>query len=341
MRQLQFVGVSDDGAHLLLQDSGNAREQFQVPIDERLRAASRGDRSRLGQIELELERTLRPREIQARIRAGESPEAVAEGSGAPLERVMRFAYPVLQEREQVTIEARRTRIRRSVGSSQLGEQVDERLARQGVDPETADWDAYRREDGSWWLTLTWMSGKTPLRAQWSFDLAGRTLTPADDQAAELQAEQPRRRQIAAVPFVPDSDEDDQPEAAEEEPPVVPVRRQQPQRRDPVPPRRERPRSEPYGWAAPIAEPAVAERTAAPPQVEPEPEPEPVPEPPAAVRTEPELAPEPPAAVRAEPQPVPEKPARDEPKPAARQPKSGRKPKVPSWDDIVFGTRGRH
>lgn len=334
MRQLQFVGVSDDGAHLLLQDSGNAREQFLVPIDERLRAASRGDRSRLGQIELQMEQTLRPREIQARIRAGESPEAVADGAGAPLERVMRFAYPVLQEREQVTIEARRTRIRRSVGSSQLGEQVDERLARQGVDPEGADWDAYRREDGSWWLTLSWMSGKTPLRAQWSFDLAGRTLTPADDQAAELQAEQPRRRQIAAVPFVPDND-DEEPEVAEE-PPVAPVRRQQPVRRDPVPPQRERPRSEPYGWAAPIS---VPERPPVagpePPQVtaiEPEPEPEP----------ELEAAPEPlPAAVQEEPEAVAEEPAQEESKPAAKPAKSGRKPKVPSWDDIVFGTRSRH
>jgi DUF3071 family protein len=339
MRQLQFVGVSDDGAHLLLQDSGNAREQFLVPIDERLRAASRGDRSRLGQIELELEKTLRPREIQARIRAGESPEAVAEGAGAPLERVMRFAYPVLQEREQVTIEARRTRIRRSVGSSQLGEQVDERLARQGVDPEAADWDAYRREDGSWWLTLSWMTGKTPLRAQWSFDLAGRTLTPADDQAAELQAEQPRRRQIAAVPFVPDNDDDDDDDepAVAEEPPAAPVRRQQPVRRDPVPPQRERPRSEPYGWAAPISEPAS--QSAVPPVPEPaivEPEPEPEPE----VEIEVLAVPEPVAPVQSEPEDVPEEPAADEPKPAAKAAKSGRKPKVPSWDDIVFGTRSR-
>jgi hypothetical protein len=332
MRQLQFVGVSDDGAHLMLQDSGNAREQFLVPIDERLRAASRGDRSRLGQIELELEQTLRPREIQARIRAGESPEAVADGAGAPLERVMRFAYPVLQEREQVTIEARRTRIRRSIGSAQLGEQVDERLARQGIDPESADWDACRREDGSWWLTLIWMAGKTPLRAQWSFDLAGRTLTPADDQAAELQAEQPRRRSIAAVPFVPDNDNDEVDEVAEE-PPVVPVRRQQPIRRDPVPPRRERPRSEPYGWAAPISEP-VADSVAEPIIAEPaaaEPEPEPEPQP-AAVQPEPASA--------DLPDETADVPDEEEPKPTAKPAKSGRKPKVPSWDDIVFGTRNR-
>lgn len=238
MRKLHFVGVSDDGAHLLLQDATNVREQFLLPIDERVRAASRGDRSRLGQIEIELESTLRPREIQARIRAGESPEEVAAAANAPLQRVMRFAYPVLQEREQVTVEARRTRIRRSDGALQLGEQVDDRLTRQGIDPETADWDAYRREDGTWWLSLSWMAGKTPRRAQWSFDLAGRTLTPADDLAAELQAEQPRRRPIAAVPFVPDDEPDEEPEEA---PAPRPAERWSEQRTRPA---REESRTEP-------------------------------------------------------------------------------------------------
>jgi len=333
MRQLQFVGVADDGAHLLLQDDGNVREQFLLPIDERLRAASRGDRSRVGQIEIEMDATLRPREIQARIRAGESPEEVADAAGAPLQRVMRFAYPVLQEREQVAVEARRTRIRRSEGAQQLGEQVDDRLTRQGIDPDTADWDAYRREDGTWWLTLSWMAGKTPRRAQWSFDLAGRTLTPADDLAAELQAEQPRRRTIAAVPFVPDNDPVDDEEyveelaeqpAAQPAPPPAPNPRPVPAngqaqanrpvptprpsvitRRDPTIPR---PSAEPYGWAEPVetTAPALDRVTEAAPQ----------------------------------PVPAPEQPT-PEPEPAAKPAaKAGRKPKVPSWDDIVFGTRGR-
>jgi len=112
MRELQFVGVAEDGEHLLLKDTAGG-EKFLLPIDERLRAASRGDRSRLGQIELALDSPVRPREIQARIRAGETPEEVAAAAGAPLDRVMRFAYPVLQERAQVAGEARRTRIRRS------------------------------------------------------------------------------------------------------------------------------------------------------------------------------------------------------------------------------------
>lgn len=222
MRQLRFVGVTEDGTHLLLRealpdetpdatDHGDAgtptahgsAEQFLLPVDERLRVASRGDRSRLGQIEIQLESSLRPREIQARIRAGESPEDVAAAAGVAIERILRFAYPVLQEREQVVIEARRTRVRRSDTAPRLGEQIDERLAKQGVEFSTITWDAYRREDGTWWLTLRW---RTPARkdrqAQWAFDLTARVTTPADDSAAELQAETPKRRPMQRVPFLP-------------------------------------------------------------------------------------------------------------------------------------------
>ncbi len=303
MRQLRFVGVAEDGTHLVLQsdttsDAGNGVEQFLLPVDERLRVASRGDRSRLGQIEIELESTLRPKEIQARIRAGETPEEVAAAANVPVERVLRFAYPVLQEREQVTIEARRTRIRRSDSAARLGAQVEDRLSRQGIDPSATSWDAYRREDGTWWLTLSWRAGKREQRAQWAFDLPGRTLTPADDLAAELQAEQPRKRSVAAVPFVPEEEDD-------EAPPARPA------------PRRSRStrRSEP-------ASRAVEVTPASPISMVPSPEPDPEPDNEPDDESEPTV-PEPPAAASEQPE----------------KPERGRKPKVPSWDDIVFGTRG--
>lgn len=210
MRHLRFVGVAEDGENLLLvaesdpdEESNGGTESFLLPIDERLRAASRGDRSRLGQIEIALESSLRPREIQTRIRAGESVDQVAAAAGVPAERVLRFAHPVIAEREQVCIEGRRTRIRRSESAPRLGEQVDDRLTRRGVEPSRTDWDAYRREDGTWSITLSWGTGRTRGRAQWTFDLGAHTVTPADDTAAELQAEEPRRRAFSSAPFVPE------------------------------------------------------------------------------------------------------------------------------------------
>ena len=58
---------------------------------------------------------LRPRDIQARIRAGETPEAVAEAAQTTVEKVMPYAAPVLAEREHVAQRALRASIRRPAG----------------------------------------------------------------------------------------------------------------------------------------------------------------------------------------------------------------------------------
>src|SRR3954469_11261839 len=82
MRTLRLVALSDDGKSLILTaestDGSDEFERFELPIDERVRAAARGD-ARLGAIE-DVGNTLPPRVIQARIRAGETP---AQGPPAP------------------------------------------------------------------------------------------------------------------------------------------------------------------------------------------------------------------------------------------------------------------
>src|SRR5919106_314998 len=87
MREAKLVGLSQDGSKLILAVAETG-EEFAVPVDDRMRAALRGDRARLGQLEIQMESALRPRDIQARIRAGESPEAVAAVAQMPMERVM-------------------------------------------------------------------------------------------------------------------------------------------------------------------------------------------------------------------------------------------------------------
>jgi len=79
MIQLNLAGLSRDGARMLLvSDDGS---QFSLDVDDELRAALRGDHARIGQLEIQMESALRPRDIQARIRAGESPETVAKAGG--------------------------------------------------------------------------------------------------------------------------------------------------------------------------------------------------------------------------------------------------------------------
>ena len=68
MQDLRLIGVQEDGQHLLLSDSEG--ERFRVQLDEPLRAAARRDRPRLGQLQIEIDGGMRPREVQALIRAG-------------------------------------------------------------------------------------------------------------------------------------------------------------------------------------------------------------------------------------------------------------------------------
>lgn len=126
MPELRVVAVSNDGTRLVLKAADST--EYTLPIDERLRAAVRGDRPRLGQIEIEVESHLRPRDIQARIRAGATAEEVAQMAGIPVDRVRRFEGPVLAERAFMAERARKTPVRRPGENSgpPLGEAVQER-----------------------------------------------------------------------------------------------------------------------------------------------------------------------------------------------------------------------
>ena len=118
MRIARLVGLSQDGKSLIV--ATESGEELAVAVDERLRAALRGDRPRLGQLEIEMESSLSPRDIQARIRAGSTLEDVAKVAGLPLDRVERFAAPVLAEREHMARLAMTSSVRRrgDVRSSQ-------------------------------------------------------------------------------------------------------------------------------------------------------------------------------------------------------------------------------
>ncbi|HET7070296.1 MAG TPA: septation protein SepH, partial [Nocardioides sp.] len=109
--------MSEDGRKLVL--VSDAKVEFTVDVDDRLRAAVAGrqpqpggDQAGTGQLERQMESTLRPRDIQARIRAGETPEAVAQVAGTSLDKVMPYAAPVLAERAHVAERAQRASIRR-------------------------------------------------------------------------------------------------------------------------------------------------------------------------------------------------------------------------------------
>ena len=191
MRELAFVGLSDDGASLML--SGSDGTRYVVPCDERLESAMRRDRTRLGQLEIALDGTT-PKDIQQRVRFGQTPEEISETSGIPLDRVLRFAGPVIAERQHIAAQAIEVELRDGSTARTLEATVLDTLALGGADPELVEWDAWRREDGRWSLLATWEPvdsvavGATA--ALWVFDPVGRTIVSDDPASGWLLGDRP-------------------------------------------------------------------------------------------------------------------------------------------------------
>jgi hypothetical protein len=201
MQELRIVAVSEDGSYAVLAVPGRGG-RFSLPIDDRLRIVARGQFSRLAQYEIEVESPLRPKEIQDRIRAGETAEEIADAAGVPIERVRRFEGPVLAERAYRAQEAQGASIRQPGDSGpgpRLGDIVAERLAELGVPAEEAQWDSRKRGDNNWQVQLMFTIGGRPLMAEWLFDPRRRHVAPADDDAARLSLPEADLAALAPAP----------------------------------------------------------------------------------------------------------------------------------------------
>jgi hypothetical protein len=377
MDELELVRLHEDGERLVLAARDGA--QSTLPITDALRAAIRGDRPRMESIRAHEASTLRPREIQERLRAGETCEALAEASGLPIEHVRRFEYPVASEREHSISRVRAKAVLTDDDSATtLGEVADERLRSRGVRPDDARWTATRQGTHPWMVQVEFTAAERPRVARWSLEPRGGFVTALDDEArwlglpeddggpalagvsalpphrsnqhpsrpaapepddtdllldnlSERRGQRPARRPTpdAELPDLMELDDLDGPEAppdAEPEPSAAVVdigarrggsRQRMPQVLVPDSPAD-------LEWEGPsqweISAPAPdAERPAEPEQV-------------AEAKSTDNPAP------KAEPDKAPEKP----PAEPARRPaaKRGRKSRaqVPSWDEIVFGSR---
>jgi hypothetical protein len=368
MQELRFVAVSEDGRYAVLAVPGRSA-RFTLPIDERLRAVALGQTSRLAQYEIEVESPLRPKEIQARIRAGETVEEIADAAGIAVERVRWFEGPVLAERAYMADQAQAAAVRRlgeslpSTPGPRLGEIVSQRLSALGTDPEEAQWDARKRGDGSWLVELTFTSGGRLHVAEWVFDPRRRHVLPADDNAARmslpgaepLQAVAPRPGEATVTPLAPRLSagngaagqgadawaRHDRP-AAEVRPPIPAPAPPRPPIPAPAPPRPPIPAPAPPPAAqAPLAPTAPV---AAEPRGE-------VPRPPAADRSPlPPAAPHHPAqapavasveagtqATQDDPAQAPAESPGEQAGSQGRKAARGKRSSVPSWDEIMFGS----
>ena len=202
MSDLKFVAVSDDGKMLILQTPDGS--WIEVPFDASL--ATSDNPAATANIGNE---KLSPREIQSRIRAGASPEALAAASGNDLARINAFAPPILLERQHVATKAARTIVRRASGAGPLVDVIIARLNPLGVQPADIEWDSFKREDGRWTVTVTYPSKEGERVGTWLFDVRNSALVPADDEARWLVGEAPSRgtsaiqqTETAVAPTIP-------------------------------------------------------------------------------------------------------------------------------------------
>ncbi|ATL65528.1 septation protein SepH [Nocardia terpenica] len=347
MRELRVIGLTPDSAHIVCVDTETG-QKYRLPADEKLRAAARGDLARFGQIEIETEATMRPRDIQARIRAGASVEQVTEESGMPASRVERFAYPVLLERARAAELAQRAHPVRKDGPAvqTLIDIVSAAFAERGHNIDIAEWDAWKDEKGYWVAQLQWQAGRSVIAAHWRYqpDAHGGSVLPLDDPASDLIDPDFGRALRGLATILPEP-------SAEQPAPVEPTPAAPPPREEPTPAPAARPsaaeprESEEYfveqraavgGSAVPVAAkgaaPAAPATTSGPPSA-------PAPNTPAVpTHSTPEPAEPTPAAPAAsadtsEQAPPAAKPAGQKQNRAKR----GKAP-MPSWEDVLLGVR---
>ena len=188
MPELRVVAVSNDGTRLVLKAADST--EYTLPIDERLRAAVRNDRARLGQIEIEVESHLRPArhpgaDTRRRLRRGGRPArrhpgrpgTPLRGPGARRARLhgrARPQDPCAPSRREHRAAARR-------GGA-------ERLLLRGADKDTVQWDSWRRDDGTWEVLLVYRVAGEPHSASWTYDPPRRLVQAVDDEARALIGE---------------------------------------------------------------------------------------------------------------------------------------------------------
>ncbi len=190
MREITLIGLDVDGKHVIC-EGGDPADKFLIRVDDRLRAAVRGDRAGLLQNkkDSEVKGVLRPKDIQSRIRAGASVQEVAEASGMDVSKIERFAHPVLLERQRAAELATAAHPILADGPAveTLLETITAALSERGLSSEATTWDSWRADDGRWTIRMSWTAGLSENFAHFRFTPGahGGTVTAIDEAASEL------------------------------------------------------------------------------------------------------------------------------------------------------------
>lgn len=148
-----------------------------------------------------MDTSLRPRDIQARIRAGETPADVAAAAGVPVERIAAFSDPVMAERDHVASLARTHPVRRrgeTTSHRTLRNVVTDKLVTEGLDADAIEWDAWKLSDRRWRIQVTMPGEGLQRTASFGYDQMGRFSVADDDEAKRLIGDVPAADDLLLV-----------------------------------------------------------------------------------------------------------------------------------------------
>lgn len=141
-----------------------------------------------------MESALSVREIQARLRSGETIDQVAEAAGVEPKHIEIYALPVLAEREHACQLAQESQVRRyGQVSSQftLAEAIAAKMSKIGGYTNEVSWDAWRDDNRLWTVKATWVENDEDVEALFTFNQRGRYSQPANDAARDLIGDKPQ------------------------------------------------------------------------------------------------------------------------------------------------------
>jgi hypothetical protein len=188
MADLKVVGRTEDGTSIELAD-GDGKTYF-VRISDNLKALVNQPRL-VAVTPLDARATFSVKEIQSRLRAGESAAAISSTTDWSIEKIEKFSGPIMQERAYIIGVALETPLRRENGAPTLATATISQLQPRGVDMTEVEWNTRRNNDGSWTIILQYpLSNNSGIgEALWNFELENRTLEAEDDGARWISGDE--------------------------------------------------------------------------------------------------------------------------------------------------------
>lgn len=182
MIELELLGIGADGESLVF--TSPSGERYTTPITDELRGALRRERPRLD-VAPDPQHSLKPSQIQTLLRGGLTAEDIACEYQMDLDLIQRFESPVQAEKDYILQRAKNTRLGSEPGGPRLGDLVLDRLATRGVSASSVIWYASRQVDSPWEISLTFLQGASEYAAHWRFDASSSSLEAVDQEARWL------------------------------------------------------------------------------------------------------------------------------------------------------------